>query len=65
MPSSRGSSQPRDRLMSLTSLALAGGFFTTQPPGKPLGFFYLISNMHLIFIHVVVGSVNSFLFIAE
>ena len=23
--------------MSLASLALAGGFFTTEPPGKPLG----------------------------
>ena len=29
---SRGSSQPRDRA---TSLALAGRFFTTEPPGKP------------------------------
>ena len=42
------------------SPSLAGRFFTTQPPGKPLGFFYLISNMHLIFIHVVVGSINFF-----
>ena len=32
--SSRGSSRPRDR----TSIsALAGGFFTTEPPGKPKG----------------------------
>ena len=30
MPSSRGSSQPRDQPMSLTSPALAGGFFTTS-----------------------------------
>ena len=29
---SRGSSQPTDKL---TSPALAGGFFTTEPPGKP------------------------------
>ena len=30
MPSSRGSSQPRDRLMSLTFPTLADGFFTTR-----------------------------------
>ena len=30
---SRGSSQPRDRTASLTSPALAGGFFTSIPPG--------------------------------
>ena len=34
--SSRGSSQPRDRPASHASPALAGGFFTTQSPGKPL-----------------------------
>ena len=31
----RGSSQPRDESVSLVS-ALAGGFFTTAPPGKPM-----------------------------
>ena len=32
MPSSRGSSQPRDR----TCVSwIASGFFTTEPPGKP------------------------------
>ena len=32
MPSSRGSSQPRDQ----THVSyIAGGFFTTEPPGKP------------------------------
>ena len=36
MPSSRGSSPPRDETqVSHTSPALAGGFFTTAPPGKP------------------------------
>ena len=34
MPFSRGSSQPRDRIS--WSAALTGGFFTTEPPGKPL-----------------------------
>ena len=32
IPSSRGSSQPRGQTMSP---ALAGRFFTTEPPGKP------------------------------
>ena len=32
VPSTRGSSQPRDQ----TGVSyLAGGFFTTEPPGKP------------------------------
>ena len=35
MPSSRGSSRPRDRT---ASLALAGGFFTTEPLEKDTGF---------------------------
>ena len=30
---SRGSAQPRD---GPVSPALAGGFFTTEPPGKPI-----------------------------
>ena len=35
--SSRGSSRPRDQThASPASPALAGGFFTTEPPGKPL-----------------------------
>ena len=33
---SRGSSQPRDRTSSLASPALAGRFFMTEPPEKPL-----------------------------
>ena len=36
MSFSRASSRPRDRTWSLASPALAGGFFTTKPPGKPL-----------------------------
>ena len=34
MPSSRGSSRPRDRTRVCR---VAGGFFTTGPPGKPKG----------------------------
>ena len=36
MPSSRGSFQPRNRTCVSWSSALAGGFFTTVPPGKLL-----------------------------
>ena len=35
--SSRGSSRPRDQTHVSSSPALAGGFFTTVPPGKPIG----------------------------
>ena len=36
MPSSRGSSQPRDRTRVSSSSCIAGGFFTTEPLGKPV-----------------------------
>ena len=35
MPSSRVSSQPRDRTVPCGS-CIAGRFLTTEPPGKPL-----------------------------
>ena len=35
MPSSRGSSQPRDRTSVSHGSCIAGGFFTPEPPGKP------------------------------
>ena len=35
MPSSRGSSQPRDQTHHLRLLPLAGRFFTTAPPCEP------------------------------
>ena len=35
MPSSRASSQPRDRTCISCSSCTAGGFFTTEPLGKP------------------------------
>ena len=37
MPSSRGSSQPRDQTQVS---CIASRFFTTEPPGKPLGLDY-------------------------
>ena len=42
MPSSMGSSWPRDQTMSP---ALAGGFFTTEPPGKPYFWDYSWFNL--------------------
>ena len=36
MPSSRGSSPPRDRTCISYSSCTAGRFFTAKPPGKPL-----------------------------
>ena len=35
MPSSTGSSCPRNRTCVSCSSCIAGGFFTTEPPGKP------------------------------
>ena len=35
VPSSRGSPRPRDRTHISYSSCAAGGFFTTEPPGKP------------------------------
>ena len=36
MLSSRGSSQPRDGTCVSCDSCAAGGFFTTEPPGKPI-----------------------------
>ena len=35
MPSSRGSSPPRNRTRISYGSYIAGGFFTAEPPGKP------------------------------
>ena len=40
MPSSRGSSQPRDQTCISYDSCIAGGFFTAEPPGKPLLFIH-------------------------
>ena len=37
MPSSRGSSQPRDRTWVSCVFCIIGRFFTIKPPGKPFG----------------------------
>ena len=42
--SSRGSCQPKDQTLSLASPALAGGFFATLPPGKPISLIWRIQK---------------------
>ena len=63
MPSSRGSFLPRGRTLSLASLALAGGFFTTSDTWEAPMFIYLfifkvfiehITILLLFFVVVVV-----------
>ena len=44
MPSSKGSSQPRDRTVSLMFPALVGRLFTTEPPEKPNVYTILYSS---------------------
>ena len=41
MPSSRGSSQPRDRTRVSRNSCIAGTFFTAEPPGKPISHKYI------------------------
>ena len=41
MLTSRGSSLPRDRTCISCNSCIAGGFFTTEPPGKPPSRFYV------------------------
>ena len=45
MPSSRGSSQPRDQTHISYASCIAGGFFTAEPPTEPgpLPYFLIIS----------------------
>ena len=42
MPSSRGSFQPRDRTHVSCGSCTAGGFFTTEPAGKPSMYIFYI-----------------------
>ena len=49
MPSSRGSSQPRDWTHISCVSFIAGGFFTTGPLGKPLlGYSWLTNNVVIV-----------------
>ena len=50
MPSSRGSSWPRDRIPILCYSCIAGRFFTSEPPGKPTysRVYMLVPNLYFI-----------------
>ena len=47
MPSSRGSSRPRDQIRISCCSCLADGFFTTGPLGKPAIVLYIITNLNI------------------
>ena len=46
MPSSRGSSQPRDQTHVSCGSCIAGGFFTPEPPGKPEALFIAVQKLN-------------------
>ena len=46
MPSSRGSSKPRDRTPVSCGSCIAGGFFTPEPPGKPEALFIAVQKLN-------------------
>ena len=50
MPSSRGSSRPRDRTCVSCVSCTAGGFFTTEPLGKPADYCNIgyLSSFHIL-----------------
>ena len=47
MTSSRGPSQPRDRTRVSSVSCTAGGFFSTEPPGKPCGTHFLLNSLRI------------------
>ena len=52
MPSSRGSSQPRDQTCVSCNFCIASGFFTAEPPGKFEQLYTLSSIQQLLFCYV-------------
>ena len=62
MPSSRVSSQPRDQTHISCDFCTVGGFFTTEPPGKPPVYMCVCTYMyHIFFIHSSVdGNLDDF-----
>jgi len=47
---------------SLMSPALAGGFFTTSPPGKPAAIVFLLTSASLSFLSLSISFAQSLLF---
>ena len=54
MPSSRGSSLPRDQTSLPCGFCIAGGFFTAELPGKPI-----IRMIHLLYLRIRAWSAMS------
>ena len=71
MPSSRGSSQPRDQTHVSCSSSVAGKFFAAEPPGKPspdlrgpltsLTFFMTISSLTIQYFILIMTLTIGFL----
>ena len=71
MPSSRGSSQPRDQTHVSCGSSVAGKFFTAEPPGKPspdlrgpstsLTFFMTISSLTIQYFILIMTLTIGFL----
>ena len=49
MPSSRGSSRPRDRTYVSCSSCIASRFFTTEPLGKPTSCSYSLNKVKMCY----------------
>ena len=47
VPSCRGSCQTRDQTQVFCGSCIVGGFFTTEPPGKPV--LYIVQPYHMIY----------------
>ena len=60
MPSSRGSSQPRNQTHISCDFCTIGGFFTTEPPGKSLMHMYMCVCMFMYMYHIffILSSVD-------
>ena len=54
---SRGPSQPRDRTHVSCGSCIVGGFFTTEPPGKPMPHWQLFI-MHRIYITFIIVYID-------
>ena len=61
MPSSRGSSLPRDQACISCVSRIAGGFFTAEPPGKPNFKYMCVCVCVHMCARVCVCSVTSFM----
>ena len=58
MPSSRGSSRPRDQTCIFCSSCNAGGFFTTEPPGKPFSNLTRLTGTNASLSHAREGALS-------